>query len=88
MEDRTELHSYELVTPDDFSQSRRIPATTGKVMQSPPEDEEAIFRVEDTFVTTPPLRSGGDFHEVPVRYAEGQPTGLACGGSEVVVPTW
>ena len=81
MEDRTELHSYELITPDDFSQSRRIPATAGKATQTPPEEEEVIFMVEDTFVTTPPLRSGGDFHRVPVRHAEGQPTGLVCGGS-------
>ena len=45
------------VTPDDYSKSQRVPATTGKITQTPPEDEEAIFMVEDTFVTTPPLRS-------------------------------
>jgi len=81
MEDRTELHSYVLITPDDFNKSRRIPVTAGKATQTPPEEEEAIFRVEDTFVTTPPLRSGGDFQEVIVRHAEGQPTGLVCGGT-------
>ena len=80
MEDRAELYSYELITPEDFSKSRRIPATVGKIAQTPPEEEEAIFMVEDTFVTTPPLRSGGDFQEARGQHAEGQPTGLIVGG--------
>jgi len=80
MEDRAELHSHNLITPEDFSKSRRVPVTTGKTIQTPPEDDEAIFMDEDTFVTNPPLRSGGDFQETRGRYPEGQPTGSIVGG--------
>ena len=35
MEDRTELHSYELITLDDFSNPQRALANTGRTMQTP-----------------------------------------------------
>ena len=83
MEDCAEFHNRNLITPDDFSKSRRVPVTTGKTTRTLPEDDEAIFMVEDTFVTTPPLRSGGDFQEARGRYPEGQPTGSIVGGTAV-----
>jgi len=79
MEDLTELHNYLLITPESFRKLRSVPDTTGKTVEAP--QEEAIF-VEDTFVTTPSLRSGGDLREAKHRYSEGQPTGSGIGGRD------
>ena len=77
MEDLSELHNYLLLTPKSFRKLRSIPDTTGKTVETP--QEEAIF-VEDIFVTTPSIRSGGGLREA--KYQDSQPMGSGVGGRD------
>jgi len=79
MEDLSELHNYLLLTPESFRKLRSIPDTTGKIAETP--QEEAIFK-EDTFVTTPSIRSGGGLREAECRYQGSQPTDSGVGGRD------